>query len=93
MAPLILLIALHLLGFLASGLKEFESHRGKGKVLATVYKRRDVFRLYSRARAADGMRKSYMQYYSTYSKAKRAAEKVVADLSKGRAACHCTNAR
>jgi integrase len=58
-------------------------HRGKGKVLATIYKRPDGYRLYWRARAADGMRKSYMQDCSTYSKAKRVADKVVADLAKG----------
>ena len=57
-------------------------HRGKGKVLATIYKRPDFYRLYWRARA-DGKPRSQFQDFPTYSEAKRRGDKVVADLVKG----------
>jgi hypothetical protein len=57
-------------------------HRGKGKVLATIYKRPDFYRLYWRARV-DGKPRSQFQDFPTYSEAKRKGDKVVADLVKG----------
>ncbi len=59
-------------------------HRGKGKVLATIYKFPDSYRLYWRARV-DGKPKSRMKDFKSYAEAKREADKVVADLAKGRA--------
>jgi hypothetical protein len=57
-------------------------HRGKGKVLATIYRRPDCYRLYWRARV-DGKPKSRFKDFPTYSAAKRAADKTVTDLAKG----------
>jgi len=57
-------------------------HRGKGKVLATIYKRPDFYRLYWRARV-DGKPRSRMKDFATYSAAKREGDKVVSDLAKG----------
>jgi integrase len=57
-------------------------HHGKGKVLATIYKRPDFYRLYWRARV-DGKPRSQFQDFPTYSEAKRKGDKVVADLVKG----------
>jgi len=57
-------------------------HRGKGKVLATIYKRPDYYRLYWRARV-DGKPRSQFQDFRTYSEAKCKGDKVVADLAKG----------
>jgi len=59
-------------------------HRGKGKVLATIYKRPDFYRLYWRARV-DGKPKSQMKDFPTYSKAKREGDAVVAAKAKGTA--------
>jgi integrase len=59
-------------------------HRGKGKVLATIYKRPDCYRLYWRARV-DGKPKSRMKDCKSYAEAKREGDKVVSDLAKGRA--------
>jgi hypothetical protein len=57
-------------------------HRGKGKVLATIYRRPDCYRLYWRARV-DGKPRSRFKDFPTYSAAKRAADKTVTDLAKG----------
>ena len=60
-------------------------HRGKGKVLATIYKRPgqpQPYRLYWRVRV-DGKPRSRMQDFTHYSAAKRTGDKVVADLAKG----------
>ena len=57
-------------------------HRGKGKVLVTIYKRPDCYRLYWRARV-DGKPRSQMKDFATYSAAKREADKTVSDLAKG----------
>ena len=57
-------------------------HRGKGKVLATIYKRPDFYRLYWRAKV-DGKSRSRFKDFSNYSTAKRAADQTVADLAKG----------
>ena len=57
-------------------------HRGKGKVLATIYKRPDSYRLYWRARV-DGKPRSRFKDFPSYSAAKRAADKTVTDLAKG----------
>ena len=57
-------------------------HRGKGKVLATIYKLPDGYRLYWRERV-DGKPKSQMKDFSTYSAAKREADKVVSAKAKG----------
>jgi integrase len=59
-------------------------HRGKGKVLATIYKFPDSYRLYWRARV-DGKPKSRMKDFKSYAEAKREGDKVVTDLAKGRA--------
>ena len=59
-------------------------HRGKSKVLATIYKRPDCYRVYWRLRV-DGKPKSRLQDFATYSAAKRAGDKVVTDLAKGQA--------
>jgi hypothetical protein len=56
-------------------------HKGKGKVLATIYKRSDCYRLYWRARV-DGKPRSRFKDFGTYSAAKREGDKVVADLVK-----------
>ena len=57
-------------------------HRGKGKVLATIYKRPDCYRLYWRVRV-DGKPCSRFKDLPSYSAAKRAADKTVTDLAKG----------
>jgi integrase len=57
-------------------------HRGKGDVLATIYKRPDSYRLYWRTRV-DGKPVSRMKDFSTYAQAKREGDKVVSDLHKG----------
>jgi len=59
-------------------------HRGKGKVLATIYKLPNSYRLYWRARV-DGKAKSRMRDYKSYAEAKREGDKVAADLAKGKA--------
>jgi hypothetical protein len=60
-------------------------HRGKGKVLATVYKTPDGYRLYWRERV-NGKPKSRMKDCKNYSEAKREGDKVIADLAKGKTA-------
>ena len=57
-------------------------HRGKGKVLATIYRLPDGYRLYWRERV-DGKPKSRMKDFSTYSEVKREGDKVVAAKAKG----------
>jgi integrase len=57
-------------------------HRGKGKVLATIYKQPHGYRLYWRERV-DGKPKSRMKDFLTYSEAKREGDKVVAAKAKG----------
>ena len=62
-------------------------YKGKGRVLATIYKRPgqpQPYRLYWRMRV-DGKPRSRMQEFTHYSAAKRAGDKVVADLAKGQA--------
>jgi len=59
-------------------------HRGKGRVLATIYKRPDCYRLYWRARI-DGKPKSRMKDFKLYAEAKREGDKLIADLAKGKA--------
>jgi integrase len=59
-------------------------YRGKGKPLATIYKRPDQsqpYRLYWRARV-DGKPKTRFKDFGTYSAAKRAGDKVVEERSK-----------
>jgi hypothetical protein len=56
-------------------------HRGKGRVLATIYKRADCYRLYWRARV-DGKPLSRFKDFPNYSEAKQAGDKTVADLAK-----------
>ena len=53
-------------------------------MLATIYKFPDSYRLYWRARV-DGKPKSRMKDFKSYAEAKREADKVVADLAKGKA--------
>jgi integrase len=57
-------------------------HRGKGKVLATIYKRADCYRVYWRARV-DGNPVSRFKDFGTYAESKREGDKVVAGLAKG----------
>jgi hypothetical protein len=57
-------------------------HRGKGRVLATIYKRPDCYRLYWRARV-DGEPRSRFKDFATYSAAKKAADKTVSELATG----------
>ena len=59
-------------------------HRGKGKVLATLYKRPNGYCLYWRVRV-DGKPKSRMKDFKSYAEAKREGDRVVTDLAKGRA--------
>ena len=59
-------------------------HRGKGKVLATIYKTPAGYRLYWRQRV-DGKRKSQMKLFGNYASAKREGDKVVTDLANGTA--------
>ena len=62
-------------------------HRGKGKVLATIYRLPDGYRLYWRARVlgVDGKLKpkSRMRLFKRYADAKREGDRMVADLAKG----------
>lgn len=60
-------------------------HNGKGRVLATIYKRPNSYRLYWRVRGADGKPRSRFKDFVRYADAKRAGDKQVTDLSKGRA--------
>ena len=64
-------------------------YRGKGKVLATIYRRPDCYRLYWRARV-DGKPRSQFKDFTTYSTAKREGDKVVAELAKGAQAARLT---
>ncbi len=64
-------------------------HRGKGKVLVTIYKRPDCYRLYWRARV-DGKPRSRFKDLSSYSAAKREGDKVISDLVKGSEASKLT---
>src|SRR5258708_7495120 len=57
-------------------------NRGKGKVLATIYRRSDCYRLYWRTRV-DGKPVSRFKDFATYSEAKREGDKVVGNLVKG----------
>src|SRR5271157_5366428 len=57
-------------------------YRGKGKVLATIYKRPDCYCLYWRVKV-DGKPRSQFKDLPTYSAAKGAADKIVTDLAKG----------
>ncbi len=57
-------------------------HHGKGRVLATIYKRPNCYRVYWRARV-DGKPRSQFQDFSTYAEAKRRGDKVVTDLVRG----------
>jgi integrase len=56
-------------------------HNGKGRVLATIYKRRKGYRLYWRTRV-DGKPRSRFKDFPKYSEAKKAADKTVRDLAK-----------
>ena len=56
--------------------------RGKGKVLATIYKRADCYRVYWRARV-DGKPVSRFKDFSAYAESKREGDKIVAGLVKG----------
>jgi integrase len=58
-------------------------HRGKGRILARIYKRLNCYRLYWRARV-DGKPRSQMKDFQTYAEAKREGDKVVTDLAKGK---------
>ena len=68
-------------------------HNGRGKVLATIYKRPEhpQYRLYWRARV-DGKARSRMKDFAAYSEAKRAGDKVVADVAKKESATPARNA-
>jgi integrase len=57
-------------------------YRGKGRVLGTIYKRPEGYRLYWRARV-DGKPRSRFKDFPTYSAAKREGDKVVEDIHKG----------
>ena len=60
-------------------------HRGRGKVLATIYGKgpgRSFYRLYWRIRGADGKRRSQMRDFATYSEARREGTRG-AGLAKG----------
>jgi hypothetical protein len=56
-------------------------YRGKGRVLATIYKRPNCYRLYWRTRV-DGKPRSRFKDFPNYSEAKRAGDKTIADLAK-----------
>ena len=60
-------------------------HNGKGRVLATIYKRPDGYRIYWRARGADGRPRTMLKECVSYAAAKRAADIAVAGLHKGKA--------
>jgi integrase len=57
-------------------------YKGKGKVLATIYKRPDCYRVYWRARV-DGKPKSLFKEFTSYAACKREADKIVTGLAKG----------
>jgi integrase len=57
-------------------------HRGKGKVLATIYRMPGGYRLYWRERVA-GKPKSRMKDFARYGAAKREGDRVVAAKAKG----------
>ena len=57
-------------------------HRDKGKVLATIYRRPDCYRVYWRARV-DGKPQSRMKDLASYAAAKHGGDKVVSALAKG----------
>jgi integrase len=63
-------------------------HKGKGRVLATIYKRPDgSYRLYWRDRSAEsGKPRSWFKDYALYGAAKRAGDDKVAELAKTRQA-------
>jgi integrase len=71
-------------------------YKGKGKVLATIYKRpaHPPYRLYWRAttlnEAGQSTRKSHTKDFATYSEAKRAGDKQVAELAKASDAAKLT---
>jgi integrase len=56
-------------------------HNGKGRVLATIYKRQKGYRLYWRTRV-DGKPRSRFKDFPKYSEAKNAGDKTVRDLAK-----------
>jgi hypothetical protein len=58
--------------------------KGKGKVLATIYKRPNCYQLYWRQRDANGKLKSWFKDFALYSVAKKHGDKVIADLAKGK---------
>ena len=60
-------------------------HRGKGRVLVTIYRVGSAYRVYWRARV-DGVAKSRMRDFLSYAEAKREGDKLVMDLAKGRGA-------
>jgi hypothetical protein len=57
-------------------------HRGKGRVLVTIYKRPDCYRVYWRVKV-DGEPRSRFKDFATYSAAKKAADKTVSELANG----------
>src|SRR6267142_532437 len=57
-------------------------YRGKGKVLCTIYKRADCYRVYWRARV-DGKPVSRFKDFGAYAESKREADKIVTGLVKG----------
>jgi hypothetical protein len=59
-------------------------YKGKGKVLATIYKRPHCYQLYWRQRDAHSKLKSWFKDFTTYSAAKKHGDTVVADLAKGK---------
>ena len=67
-------------------------YRGKGKVLATIYRRPDCYRLYWRARV-DGKPRSQFKDFQTYSAARQKGDAVVADLHKGAQAARLSPAQ
>ena len=60
-------------------------HNGKGRVWATIYKRPNFYRLYWRQRV-DGKPRSMFKDFPNYSEAKKAGDKQVGDLAKGKTA-------
>jgi integrase len=59
-------------------------YKGKGKVLATIYKRPHCYQLYWRQRDAHSKLKSWFKDFTTYSAAKKHGDTVIADLAKGK---------
>ena len=57
-------------------------HNGKGRVLATIYKRPDCYRLYWRARVS-GKPRSMSKDFPNYTEAKAAGDKKAGELSRG----------